>query len=397
MAVASSSKPIRVLQSVSAMNHGGVEHFLMNVYRAIDRSKVQFDFLYRVGARCVFDDEIEALGGRIYRFQSPDAHPVAASRFYASLFKEHPEWSVIHEHRSHTGGFMGVLRAARRSCVSARVVHSHSSAPSSWRGAVGKAFERVTIPYNRSRLGAIATDYFACSDVAARWMYEQSNVGMEQVVVMPNGIDVARFSFDERRRRAARRELGFSDDEIVVGHVGRFSPEKNHLFLLEVFEKLASQLSSQGEPDARLLLVGDGPLFGEVKARAASLGVERQVVFAGLRDDTAPLYCAMDVLCMPSVHEGLPVSCVEAQASGLPLVLSTGVTREADLAGGAEFLDLEAGAEAWACALDQGVCRGRTADRSSGTKAVRESGYDIAQEAQWLQEFYLMKSEEGCR
>lgn len=261
MLLTGENQPIRVLQSVGAMNHGGIEHFVMNVYRKIDRDLVQFDFVERVSDRCVFDDEIESFGGRIYRFQSPDKHPISSMRFYRELFRAHPEWRIVHEHRSTLAGFLSCLRAASCEHVSTRIIHAHSSTLSKWYGGVGNVVERMTDKRNKKKIGKIATDCFACSDVAAQWLFPPESSISDKVRIIPNGIDASKFSFSIDDRAEIRALYGIPEKAFVIGHVGRFSLEKNHEYLLNVLRDLPDEM------DGRLLLVGDGPLRDEIEKK----------------------------------------------------------------------------------------------------------------------------------
>lgn len=389
MLFVSDSRPVRVLQSVGAMNHGGIEHFVMNVYRKIDRDLVQFDFVERVNDHCIFDDEIESLGGRIYRFQSPDKHPVSSMRFYRELFREHPEWQVVHEHRSTLSGFLCCLRAASYEHVRTRVVHAHNSALSAWYGGVGNAVEQITDIINKKMISGIATDYFACSDLAAEWLFPFEAGVFEKVRVIPNGIDAARFAFNARDRVEVRALYGIPENAFVIGHVGRFCQEKNQEFLIGLLKTIPAEM------EGRLLLLGDGFLRDEIEKRASELGLRERVVFAGLQTETWKYYSAMDAFCMPSIHEGLPVSAVEAQASGLPLLLSENVSRDTDLGGVEAFLSIDEGPDAWVKTLIN--CRKDADKRSLGVKLVADAGFDIDVAAEELQNFYLRAGKVGSR
>ncbi len=375
---------IRILQSVGAMNHGGIEHYVMNLYRAIDKDRVQFDFMYRVSEPCVFDDEIRGLGGIIYRCPSPDRHPLRARKYYRAFFAEHPEYKVIHEHRSTNSGFYGLLRAAQRSCGSTRIVHSHSSMPLRRHGTMGNKVELATIRMNTPRIGEIATDYIACSDVAADWLFPETVIDRDKVVIAPNGINVDNFAYDRSDRALVREKLGIPYDALVIGHVGRFQEAKNHAFLVELLKSLID-----GGNAAYLLLVGDGALRQDIEEKVASLGLVDNVVFAGLQSNPASFYSAMDVFCMPSLYEGLPVSCVEAQASGLPLVLSAAVSRQADLTGRVDFLALKSSRGDWEKAI-LGSLRTEE-ERFAGQAEVKLAGFDISNQAKWFERFYTCK------
>lgn len=385
MSFSNNSEPIRVLQSVGAMNHGGIEHFIMNIYRKIDRDKVQFDFLERVNVRCVFDDEIESLGGKIYRCASPDRHLVSSERFYREFFKGHPEYRIVHEHRSTLSGFLGCLRAAASAHVPTRIVHSHNSSLAAWHGGLGNQVEAKTDKWNKKRIRQIATDYFACSEAAREWMFPPSGRCRDLVRIIPNGIDTGRFAFDADDRLTTRKELGIPIDALCIGHVGRFSKEKNQIFLVEMIASIPQ------EKRPYLVLLGDGATRPAIEGRAEELQVRDRVVFCGLQDETCRFYSAMDVFCMPSIHEGLPVSAVEAQASGLPLLLADGISRDTDLGGDVQFKSLDDGAEAWGSVLLDKLAA--HPDRSKGQQVVKSAGFDITAVALELQNFYMSRGE----
>lgn len=369
-------QPIRVLQAVPSMGHGGIEHFLMNLYRAIDKNKVQFDFMYRVSYECVFDKEIDAMGGRIFRCVDPDRHPVRSGRFYRSFFAEHPEFCAVHEHRSGCDGFFGLMRAAKHAGVPIRILHSHNSQ----KGWAYNPVKDLTDAFNAPRLAAFANTFVACSDVAATYLYGRCPKAFDACVVRPNAIDLSAFVFNPSARADVRERYGIDHDALVVGHVGRFVSEKNQVFLVEV----VSRLRSDGVR-AEALLLGDGPLRDKVSSKADSLGISQYVHFAGIQEDTASHYSAMDVFCMPSLFEGLPVSCVEAQASGLPMVLSADISHMADICGHTAFLELNESASSWGNAIRAAAEGGR----HNGTSALRTAGYDIATAAQEFERLYL--------
>ena len=371
-----SGQPIRVLQALPSMGHGGIEHFIMNLYRAIDRDKVLFDFMYRVPYECVFDKEIESMGGRIFRCVDPDKHPVRSERFYRSFFADHPEIRAVHEHRSGCDGFFGLMREAKKAGVPVRILHSHNSQ----KGWTGNPLKDITDSFNAPRLDSFANTFAACSDVAAAHLYGRCPKALDACVVRPNAIDLSTFDFNSAARINIRKRYGIASDALVIGHVGRFVPEKNQAFLVN----LVFWLRSEGV-QVEALLLGDGPLRDVVSSKADSLGISQYVHFAGIQEDTASHYSAMDVFCMPSLFEGLPVSCVEAQASGLPMVLSAGISRMADICGHTAFLDLDESVDSWGKAIRAAADDGR----HNGTSALRTAGYDIDTAAGEFESLYL--------
>lgn len=373
---------IRVLHVVGGLNAGGIETFLISVYRKIDRSKVQFDFLVPSDERCFYSDEVERLGGVIFPLKQSRYHPKATYRRLKEFYQAH-DVRIVHMHSGTMRTLMPLL-AARDAGVATRVFHSHNAFPKlkTKLDYLDALVHRV----NACRRG-LATENFACSAAAAAYCGFDRNG--EQWRYVPNGIDVDRFAFDGARRADARAELGLADSTFLVGNIGRFSPQKNQIFLLRSFSVLAQRCA-----DAKLLLVGTGPLEEDIHAEVGKLGLGDRVIFLKNRADTERLYAAMDAFAFPSLYEGLGIVLVEAQASGLPCVVSERIPREAVYGENVETVALDRGAEAWADALLS--CRG-VARSEGGPAATREAGFDISDVASSLQEFYLCAAERAAR
>lgn len=356
---------IRVLHVVTYMGRGGLETMIMNHYRHMDRSRVQFDFLTHRDFEADYDEEICALGGRIYRL--PALNPF--SRNYLgkldAFFAEHPEYRIVHCHLDCMAGIP--LKAAKKHGVPIRIAHAHSSSQTKDKKYLLKLL------YKRG-IFRQATDLFACSRAAGSWMF-----GSAAFRVLNNAIDTARYIHAPETARQVRAEFGIPADAEVVGHVGRFDPPKNHEFLLRIFAGLSE--------NARLLLVGDGQLRAAAEAQAEALGIRERVIFAGIRPDVNRLLQAMDVFVFPSIYEGLPVSVIEAQAAGLPCLISDRVPIECKKTDLVHQIPLSAGEEVWAAAVVDAAGTLR-ADTSA---QIRESGFDIVENARWLQEYYLEK------
>lgn len=364
--------PIRVLQVMPAMDAGGMETFVMNVYRTIDRDLVQFDFLYHYDKPCLYDYEIQALGGKITKLTiRQDNNLPRYLRQLDAFFAAHPEYRIIHGHYSGFGMFYNA--AARRRGVPVRVGHSHNTAYEP--NLVGRLDRLMS-----SRFDKDLTDRFACSRKAGEMLF-----GKSPFTVLPNGVDTDRFAHpDPDARPQLREHLGVRDGEILLGHVGRFSAQKNHAGLLRIFAALLPKL-----PNARLLLLGGGPLEEDTRALARELGVADKVIFAGVRTNVQAFYAAMDAFLLPSLFEGLPVVLVEAQASGLPCFVSDTVDRGAAFAPNVTFLPLDR-PEIWAHAI-------RYTDLTRNPHAQQDAmdaGFDIHTSARILQEFYLRRWQE---
>ncbi|BEH91627.1 putative glycosyltransferase EpsF [Turicibacter faecis] len=362
-------EPIRILQVVTAMNRGGLETMLMNYYRKLDKGLYQFDFLVHRQERGDYDDEIEELGGKIYRLSS--IRPGHYKKYFKELddfFSKHQEYRVVHAHINENSGF--ALRAAKKYGVPCRIAHSHLADlkldykyPFRW--------------YGRRYLKPNANYYYACSDQAGQWLFG-GMVEKSQIKVLPNAVDLDDFKMNPLIREETRRNLNLTD-EFVIGHVGRFNPQKNHDFLIEVFNEIQKRCDK-----AVLLLVGEGYLEDKIKEKVKEMGLENKVRFLGLRKDIKSLMQAMDLFLFPSLFEGLPVVLVEAQASGLKCVTSTGVTSEANLCGEVEFIDLNEGASQWAEKI-----LSLNYDKKDYTDILTQKGYSSNQSSAELLKFYL--------
>ena len=358
--------PVRILQVVPAMGCGGMETFIMNVYRNIDRSRVQFDFLCHYARPQFYDREIESLGGRIYRLSVREDNDFPRYlRELKAFFRDHPEYRVIHGHYSGFGMFYN--HYAKKYGVACRIGHSHSEKYE--QGLIGQLDRFMSKPF---RWGL--TDRMACSRAAGEFLF-----GRLPFSVYCNGIDPERFAFCRESRREIRQRYGLEENAWVVGHVGRFAPVKNHGFLLEAFARLC-----RIRPESRLLLVGTGDGEDQARRQAQELGIRDRVIFAGGQQDTWKYYSAFDVFALPSLFEGIPLSLVEAQAGGLPCLASDKVNRDVNVTGGVQFLPLEP--QAWAGSLAgtrERMEPGRIRSCMAG------SGYDIGVTAAALQDFYL--------
>lgn len=361
--------PIRVLQVMPAMDAGGMETFVMNIYRAIDREQVQFDFLYHYDKPCFYDYEIQALGGHITKLTvRQDNNLPRYLRALDTLFTAHPEYKILHGHYSGFGMFYN--KKAHQHGVPVRVGHSHNTAYEP--NLVGHLDHWMSNSFNKE-----LTDRFACSQKAGAMLF-----GSAPYTVLPNGVDTAAFDkHDPHRRAELRSHLGVADGEVLFGHVGRFTAQKNHEGLLRIFAALRQKM-----PNARLLLLGGGALEGSMKALAQELGLGQAVLFAGVRTNIAAFYDAMDAFLLPSLFEGLPVVLVEAQAAGLPCFVADTVDPGAAFAKNIRYLPLQ-NEDAWVEAITKDEL---TRDPDARAEAM-EAGFDIHTSAHILQAFYLRR------
>lgn len=358
-----SMQPVRILHIVTYMGRGGIETMLMNYYRHIDRNKIQFDFLVHRDFRADYDDEIELLGGHIYRV--PPMNPMSLTYKMAlrNFFRTHP-YSIVHCHLNYMSGV--VLAEAMHAGVPIRIAHAHTAnlAPG-WKQWVRRLFKHL-IPMT-------ATTLLACSSEAGRAVFGTHSFG-----IMPNAVDASFFSFNQSLRTDLRQNLGLSH-VFTIMHVGRFIYAKNHEFLLDVFSHLLSLI-----PSARLVLIGDGELFDAVEERAQKTLPPGSVVLLGTRTDIPDLLQAADIFVFPSIFEGLPVTLIEAQAAGLPCIKSDTVSDECVVTDLVTSLPID-DPSLWA----QEILKKRGVPRRSQYDAIVQSGYEITSAAKKLENFYL--------
>lgn len=363
-----SNGPIRIAHVIGKLNAAGVEAVVNNYYRNIDHSKYQFDYYIDSDGECQPSQELIDMGARYFvipPYQNLGQHIRQLTR----LFKEN-QYKIVH-----TG--MNTLAPISMFCawcagVPVRINHNHSTAG---KGDTKRNLMKYTLrPFAR----CFATHYAACSRYAGEWLFGKKMVESGKVKIFNNAIDVNKYKFNSKVREEVRRELAL-DDKYVVGHVGRFVYQKNHEFLIDVFESV-----HQKNKNALLLLVGIGELQDRIKEKVKTLGLTDSVQFLGARNDVYRLYQAMDVFVLPSHYEGLPVVGVEAQAAGLPCIFSDQMTRETIVLDDAKMVSLTDDLSIWSNAILQA----KTSNRSAGCKKIAEAGYDIAIEVKRLQRTY---------
>ncbi|WP_042345885.1 glycosyltransferase family 1 protein [Bacillus massiliigorillae] len=368
---------IRVLHKVHSLEAGGIQSFIMNVYRNIDRSKIQFDFLVsEINVPGGYDDEILYLGGRIYEIPNRRQGVLNTYRKLNAFFKEHPNYKIIHAHLSSLTD-VSSLRVAKRHRVPVRIVHSHNIMEG------GSKLHKYLHQLNQYSIQSYATDYFSCSDLAGKWMYPNNIYHNHKFHVVNNGIDTEKFIFNESVRKSVREELNILD-KYVVGHIGRFHPQKNHDFLIDIFKELHDQ-----QEDAVLLLVGDGDLRPKIQEKVSDLGLNENVIFTGVRCDIPQLLQAMDVFVFPSVYEGLGIALIEAQASGLNCFTSNKVVpADVNITNLVKFMDLSKSAKQWA----KEILLTKNDKRKMTKEDIEKAGYDIHQVTKNLQKWYELKA-----
>lgn len=362
---------IRILHVVTYMGRGGLETMLMNYYRALDRTRFQFDFLTHRTEEYDYDHEIEKMGGRIYHISKLNPFSARYKKELSLFLKQHPEYQIIHVHQDCLSSV--ILKVAERNGIPVRIAHSHSSSQD-------KNLKYIIKLWYRRSISRYATQLLACGKKAGDWMF----CG-HPYQILNNAIDAKKYAFNPEVRHAVRDQLNIPEDTILIGHVGRFCAPKNHTFLLDIFQQIHEQNSN-----TKLLLVGDGELRPQMKEKVKRFGLSENVLFTGVRPDVPELMQAMDVFLFPSLYEGLPLTIVEAQAAGLPCIISERVPIECCVTNLVQQISLEVDKEKWANQVLDAICV-----RSNTYEEIRRSGFDIRDNIDTLQRLYLQLMEKS--
>jgi len=364
------SKIIRIAQVVGKMNNGGVEAVIMNYYRNIDHSKIQFDFIVDSDSEIPQKEEIKKLGGNII-FVSPYQNIFKYIKELKKIFSEN-KYQIVHSHLSTLNLFP--LYAAKKAKVKVRISHNHSTA--------GKGeFKRNLLKYALRPFAKIyPTHYFACGEHAGRWLFGNKTFNCGKVTVINNAIDIDKFIYNQDIRNTVRKGLGL-ENKIVIGHVGRFVSAKNHFKILDVFNEIYHQNAS-----SILILIGEGPLENAVINKVNELGLGDAVKFLGVRKDVYRIMQAMDVFLLPSLYEGFPVVGIEAQAAGLLCFLSDTISTEAKIIKKTTFISLEKPSNEWAEII---INKLKNEKRKDCYNEIRNNSFEIHKETKKLEEMYF--------
>lgn len=357
---------IKVLQIIRAMNVGGAETFIMNVFRNIDKSKIMFDFL--VFGDGIYDEEIKKLGGKIYKLSYiTNIGQIKYKKELKNFFKKHPQYKIIHTHIDQVSGI--IAETAKESNIPCVISHSHSTKNTNT--LLGKLYKK----YLQSKINKNTDIKLACGYDAAKWLYKKE---ADRAIIINNGIDINNFCFDLNFRKQFREKFEIDGDTIVIGHVGRFVKAKNHEKLIDVFYEY------QKKKKSILLLVGDGILRQKIQKKVVDLGLEKKVRFLGRRNDTNKIYSVFDFIVFPSLFEGLSLVLIEAQCNGLKMLISDTIDSKTNITGNVYFESLEKSAKIWADRIEKiGI------DRKEGIDKIIEAGYDIKNTVNLLEKIYL--------
>lgn len=366
---------IRILHVIGSLNNGGSQAMVMNLYRNIDKTKIQFDFIIDRENELFFADEIKALGGKIYFFPMFKGWNILGyMKSWHNFFKDNKGYKIIHGHvRSTAAIYLQIAKMHGLKTIS----HSHNTSSGKGISAVVKNIMQFPIRYS-------ADYFFACSKEAGEWLYGKNISKKNNYFIFKNAIDNKVFIFSSATRQQFREKYNVTDN-FVIGHVGRFHPQKNHKFLIEVFYEIY-----KNEPSAKLMLVGDGAEVEDIKEKASKLGILNNIIFVGVSSDVPKLMQAMDAFVFPSLYEGLGIVVIEAQASGLFCVVADTVPKDTNISGNVEFISLNEPSTYWAGKILE---LHNSYKRTNLVNELIQSGYDIKQTSYWLQSFYFEKWE----
>lgn len=363
------NKPIRVAHIVGKWLGGGVEAVIMNYYRNIDRSKIQFDFLCDNDSTDIPYEEIEKLGGRVILIP-PYQKVVEYQKELIKIFKEN-KYKIVHSHINVLSVFP--LRAAKKAGVPVRIAHSHSTTnKKEWKKNLIKQILR---PFSK----VYATNFMCCSELAGRWLFGDKAYDEGKVYLLNNAIDVEKFKYDEKKREELRNKLNIGKDVFVIGHIGRFVEQKNHLFLVDIFYEVQKK-----NKNCILILVGQGPLVSVVKDKVRQLKIEDKVIFTGQVTNSFEIYNVFDLFLFPSLYEGLGMVLIEAQANGLNCIASTEVPKISNAGNNVTFINLTDGLLNWKNETIKLIKFNRT----NCIENIQSNGFDIKREAKIITSKY---------
>ena len=349
------------------MNNAGTERVIMNLYKNIDKEKVQFDFL--VNKEGELDQEIIRMGGKISYLKYIDKKD-----YFNKLltFFSMNKYNIIHVHTH--GNMLVVIKAAKESKVKCRIIHSHNS-----RQDLPKILKIFNL-YRNIKIEKYATNFFACSKEAAKWLFPCKH---KYAKIVYNAIDIDKYSFSEEIRKKVRSKLNIDDNEKVIMHVGRFARQKNHVKIIKIARKLVKK-----EKNIKFILIGTGPLEDNIKKKISKYNLQDKVMLLGNRKDVNELLMAGDLFLFPSLHEGLGIVVVEAQFSGLKCIVSTCVPEEADIKQGlVKKISLNKSNEYWSNEIIKEL--NNSNDRNFNKENSSCTNYNIKKIAKNMQEFYL--------
>ena len=355
--------PIRILQAFVVNDKGGLTGYICQNYRFIDKSKVQFDFLTFEKDKLDFEDEFTHMGAKFYHISRP-SNPISYMESLKRILRQ-THYAAIHFNMSYANFIPLII--VRWLGANKIIMHSHSTAIDDSRAFI-RLIKTFIHRIGRFLMPYMADEYLACSSLAASWMFSEKIIQSKHYHLVNNAIDVAKFKYNRDVSKVMREKLKIKKNDFVSGHVGRFTYQKNHYFLISIFKKVHEKVNN-----SRLLLIGDGPEERLIKRKVKLLGLDESVLFLGKRNDVNHLFQAMDCFILPSRFEGLAIVGVEAQAAGLPCIFSNTISKEINVSKKAKFISLDDDEE-W---VNSTIYIYNNYVRLQSESLIRSSGYDI--------------------
>ena len=369
---------IRVAEVIGKWVGGGLEQVVYNYTSRMDKDKFQIDFIIDEDSLFIPKEKLKEAGINII-IVPPYQKVLKYQKALIEIFKEN-KYDIVHSHENTLSAFP--LRAAKKAGIKVRIAHSHSTTNSKEKKK--NLLKLILRPFAKM----YSTHYFACTEHAGRWMFGDKEVDNGNVYIMNNAIDIEKFKYSDEIRRLKRKELGIKDDALVIGHCGRFVEQKNHSFLIDVFNEIHKE-----REDAVLLLIGQGPVQDEMKEKVKKMGFENSVIFLGQRKDINELYSVMDVFAFPSLYEGLGMVVVEAQVAGCYCVASTEVPKVAKISNSIDFVELGKTAKEWADITLEKI--NSNINRNRVNVIDDNNGYNIKNELHKLTDKYIELNKVG--
>lgn len=362
------NEPIRILHIVPNMHRAGMETLIMNIFRTIDRNKIVFDFLVHYTERFDYDDEIERLGGKIFRLSvRNDNNFKKYKKDLYSFFRNHPEYKIVHGHMESFGFIYS--RIAKKCGVKCVIGHSHNA---SYEPGIKGFIKNIMNKFWKKHL-----DYcFACSTEAGKYMFKNKDF-----TLIKNGIISSNFKFSSVKREEIRYQLKCDEKTVVIGHIGRMEKQKNQSFLIDIFKDY-----NDINPNSKLVIVGDGHLKEELISKISNFGLMDKIILTGVVPNCNDYYSAFDIFLLPSLFEGLPVVGIEAQCSGLPLLFSDVISKETNVTGNVFYESLNESSSAWAKKITSIL---KTFIRKDCFDIIQKNGFDIEYTCKFLEKFYM--------
>lgn len=364
-------RPLRILHVLGGLDRGGAETMVMNLYRNIDREKVQFDFVIHHPEKDSYVNEVKLLGGKVFNIQNyKGINHLQYMKEWHRFFHEHPEYRIIHGHVRSTASIY--LRIAKKYEL---ITLSHSHNTSEGKGIVARVKRILEKPIRN-----IADYLIAPSVKAGEWLFGKGAIEKDNFYLLKNAIDTEKYAYNIKIREEKRSELNINN-EIVIGHVGRFEEQKNHEFLIQIFKQF-----HKINNNSLLVLIGVGKLEEEIKKQVNNSKLENNVLFLGERADVNELMQAMDIFILPSYYEGLGIVAIESQTAGLPTIVSEGIPSEAYLTNLISKINLDDSLYVWVETIHKYL---KENNRKDNSKLIKKNNYDIKETSIWLENFYL--------